>query len=184
LPSPSLGTSPTVEQLARAFDDLQRNLTRWTDALPFGGFGFSARRTNNGAAIANTATGILKFNQVDDDMEGWWNGGDQDRFYCPPGGSGWYLTQLTEYLAAPKTDWYMGVRRIDTAGTVYPEWQVHGVADDRLLGTGLVRLEDGEGIEGYIVNFTGGSITPNYVARDTTTTPWLPHFRILRICLL
>jgi len=185
LPRITLGNDPTPKQLAAAFEDLQRNVLRWSDALPFGSFGFHVRRTNNGASIANGATGILKWNAADLDMENWWNGGDQARFYCPPGGSGWYITHLNVYIGVTaRSNWFPGVRRITVAGTVIPEWQEQMVSTTRLQRSGIVRLEEGEGIEVFLYNASGAAIVPTYAARDTTVTPYFPQFRIARFCLL
>lgn len=184
LPRLSFGGDPTPKQLAAAIEDLQRNLLRWSDALPFGSFGFHARRTNNDASIANGALGICSWNAVDVDMENWWNGGDQSRFFCPPGGGGWYITHLTMMIDAARSSWYYGVRRIQVDGTVIPEWSEGGVSTDRGQRVGIVRLEEGEGIEVFIYNGSGAAIVPTYLALYPSATPYFPQFRAARFCLL
>lgn len=185
LARPALGNNPTPQQLAAAIDDMQRNLLRWTDALPFGSFGFYVRRTNNGASIANGTTGTLSWNASDLDYEGWWNGGDQSRFYCPPGGGGWYMTHLQLYIGVTaRSNWFPGVRRINKAGTKEPEWQDLMVSSTRCIRTGIVRLEEGEGIEATCGNSSGVAIVPTYVPRNTDNGPYFPQFRMARFCLL
>lgn len=184
LPRVSFTGDPTPRQLAAAIEDLQRNLIRWSDSLPFGAFGFHAKRSTHDDSITNGSLGIVAFNAVNYDLEGWWGGSNQERFYCPPGGSGWYAAEFFTFIDATLSEWFAGIRRITAAGAVVPETLVRQIGTDRCLVTAVVRLEDGDGIEAYIYNNTGTTLYPVYYAGDGSWIPASPSFRVLRISLL
>lgn len=182
LPQLSLPADPTPQQLARALTDLQRNLVRWSTALPFGATGFHVRRTNNQAAIAHATGSAVKFNAVVFDQEGWAgtaaSGTEQSSFVCPPGLSGWYMCQLNVRINAAVSDWFP---IIQGAGLGYG--QVRSVLNDREQVLALVPVKDGEALGGYLINSSGAARTILYAAQGGAD-PWWPSFIARRISLL
>lgn len=184
LSRPSLSGEPTPRQLAAAIEDMQRNLTRWSDALPFGGYGFEVRRTNNDASIANGAGAVLLYNSVVRDEEGWTTGAAQGTFRVPEGGSGWYFANMSIYIGAPaRSTWYPQIRVTSRVGTTLSRWALRGTAIDRIIVGGPVRLEEGEAIDTFLQNNSGFAIVPTF-ATNSNIQPYFPYFSVRRFALL
>lgn len=184
---PNLRATSDVADLARQVSDMQRNLLRWSDALPFGSAGFRVRRSNSQAAIAHLATANIGFNVMVSDEEGWAGiaaaGTAQTRFYCPPGLSGWYYVTTGLLFEAAKSNVYLAIRHLNLAGTATPVTQERFVSTDRQVVSACIPLQDGESVDVYMLNWSGANITPTYFAADTINPYW-PYLTCHRVSLL